>query len=234
MVIFRTDPRGTCRSRDLLKLRTQFLGPLCLWQCLGGYQWKNHPEIITFIITVSITNIAIVIWNNEVSEGGEVSTIISLTDGVFCRLAVRLPPTKWLYTTLLLHPTLDYYLLPNNIFHVGSNWNRTHGSVYIFFTHCQGTSTQDPYSSPNAGTFLSWWPYWIVTMSHCVAGVPSPSSMMCYALDWVPPTPSSSSQWCDTCDLLCGLKPAHVWVPTRGLTGANGNGYAAEKWCPSF
>ena len=153
---------------------------------------------------------------------------------VALQLDFHQPSDCTVYTTLLLHPTLDYYLLPNNIFHVGSNWNRTHGSVYIFFTHCQGTSTQDPYSSPNAGTFLSWWPYWIVTMSHCVAGVPSPSSMMCYALDWVPPTPSSSSQWCDTCDLLCGLKAAHVWVPTRGLTGANGNGYAAEKWCPSF
>ena len=34
---------------------------------------------------------------------------------------------------------------------------------------------------------------------------------------------------------LCSrLKPAHVSVPTWGLTGANGNGYAAEKWCPSF
>ena len=34
---------------------------------------------------------------------------------------------------------------------------------------------------------------------------------------------------------LCSrLKPAHVSLPTWGLTGANGNGYAAEKWCPSF
>ena len=31
--------------------------------------------------------------------------------------------------TLLLHPTLDYHLLPNNIFHVGSNLNRTDGAV---------------------------------------------------------------------------------------------------------
>ena len=156
----------------------------------------------------------------------------------FVAFAVRLPPTEWLYTTLVLHPTLDNHLLPDNIFHVGSNLNRIF-SLFFVRAAQPGTPILHPMQelfchdghiiviNGNDIVFVLF-TYWNAKMSHCIAGIPSPSSV----LAWVPS--SSSSLWCDTCDLLCGLKPAHVWVPTRGLTGANGNGYAAEKWCPSF